>query len=192
MKTKFMAVIMALFSISGCAKDNNLDQSSDIVTDESSQVSIEYDIEEILAEQKIIFIMSVSSYDNPYSAGYFIDEKGVKHIYELYNQRPFESIEKEYAYLLEHYDEFETTDFFDDSTFKTCIDYLYHVNADSEIRKEGQAIMDAEIHQLYGIRLIDDNEEFVWLGSEPGIKQRLNDSSSDQIFELFGDNWYVW
>lgn len=161
------------------------------MTDESSEVSIEYDIDQILTEQKIIFIMSVSSYDEVYAAGYFIDENGMKHSYQL-DQRPFSSIEKEYAYLLEHYDEFDTIDFFDDTTLKNCIDYLYHVDTDAEIKSEGAAIMDFPEHILYGIRLIDGAEEFVCLRTETGITKWLDDSSADKILEEFGDNWYTW
>ena len=69
----------------------------------------EYDVDNLLEKQKIVFIMSVSSYSEPYVEGYFIDTKGKKHIYGLYGQAPFESIEKE---------------------------YLYHVNIDSE--RKGQ------------------------------------------------------
>ncbi len=174
MKIKLFAVITVLFMISGCGKN---DQRVDIDT--------------ILANQKILFIMSVSSYDEPYSTGYFIDGKGKKHIYGPYLQHPFESIEKEYAFFLEHYDEFETIDFFDDKTLRKCIKYLYHVNSDSDIITEGEAIMDAPLKQLYGIRLNDDQEEFVWLGSEPGISKRLDDPSSDLIFKKFGEKWYL-
>ena len=76
--------------------------------------------------------------------------------------------------LLKHYDEFETIDFFDDKTLRKCIKYLYHVNADSDIVTEGEAIMDAPINQLYGIRLKDDQEEFVWLGLDSGILKKLD------------------
>ena len=123
--------------------------------------------------------------------GYFIDTKGKKHIYGLYEQAPFESIEKEYAYLLEHYDEFEMVDFGDDTTLKNCTEYLYHVNIDSERKTEGTTIMDYPLKQLYGIRVIDDNEEFVFLESETGITERLDDPSAVQIYEEFGEEWYV-
>lgn len=106
--------------------------------------------------------MSVSSCSEPYVEGYFIDTKGKKHIYGLYGQAPFESIEKEYAYLLEHYDEFEMVEF-----------------------------GDYPLKQLYGIRVIDDNEEFVFLESETGITERLDDPSAAQIYEEFGEEWYV-
>ena len=51
--------------------------------------------------------------------------------------------------------------------------------------------MDAPINQLYGIRLKDDQEEFVWLGLDSGILKKLDDSSTDLIFEKFGDKWYM-
>ena len=51
--------------------------------------------------------------------------------------------------------------------------------------------MDYPLKQLYGIRLIDDNEEFVFLESETGITERLDDSSAVQIYEEFGEEWYV-
>lgn len=149
-------------------------------------------IDNALANQKIVFIMSVSSFENPYAAGYFVDEQGKKHIYELYERYPFKSIEEEYEYLLEHYDEFETVDFWDDATLRRCTKYLYHVNSNSEVRTDGMAIKDYPIRQLYGIRLVDGGEEFVWLGSETGISKSLADPSSDKIFEKFGDAWYVW
>lgn len=66
MKTKLLAAltIMGLIIISGCARAN-----------------IPYDIDQILRQQKIVYIMSVSSYDEPYTEGYFIDGNGKKHIY---------------------------------------------------------------------------------------------------------------
>lgn len=54
-----------------------------------------YDVDNLLEKQKIVFIMPVSSYSEPYVEGYFIDTKGKKHIYGLYGQAPFESIEME-------------------------------------------------------------------------------------------------
>lgn len=175
-ETKLLAAltIMGLIIISGCGKAN-----------------IPYDIDQILREQKIVYIMSVSSYDEPYTAGYFIDGNGKKHIYGLYNQRPFESIEKEYAYLLEHYDEFETMDFFEDKTLKKCTQLLYYVNTDSETRKEGEVIFDCPYYILYGIKQIDGHEEIVRLESYSGILERLDDLSADQIYEIFGDKWYL-
>lgn len=41
-----------------------------------------------------------------------MDGKGKKHIYELSNIQPFYSEEETYDYLMEHYDEFPTEDFF--------------------------------------------------------------------------------
>lgn len=176
MKTKLLTAltIMGLIIISGCAKAN-----------------IPYDIDQILREQKIVYIMSVSSYDEPYTEGYFIDGNGKKHIYGLYNQRPFESIEKEYAYLLEHYDEFETMDFFDDKMLRECTESLYRVNPNSETRKEGQVIFDCPYYILYGIKQIDGHEEIVQLEGYSGILERLDDSFADQIYEIFGDKWYL-
>lgn len=75
----------------------------------------------------------------------------------MYGQAPFESIEKE---------------------------YLYHVNIDSERKMEGTTIMDYPLKQLYGIRVIDDNEEFVFLESETGITERLD----DQLLEKCSEN----
>lgn len=129
---------------------------------EPNKSSVEYDVDNLLEKQKKVFIMSVSSYSEPYVEGYFIDTKGKKHIYGLYGQAPFESIEKEYAYLLEHYDEFEMVEFWD-----------------------------YPLKQLYGIRVKDDNEEFVFLESETGITERLDDPSAVQIYEEFGEEWYV-
>lgn len=109
MKKKLFIVIIVvvLFSVSGC--ENNNHGKNDV--NEPNKSSVEYDVDNLLEKQKIVFIMSVSSYSEPYVEGYFIDTKGKKHIYGLYEQAPFESIEKEYAYILEHYDEFETVDF---------------------------------------------------------------------------------
>lgn len=38
----------------------------------------EYDVDNLLEKQKIVFIMPVSSYSEPYVEGYFIDTKGKK------------------------------------------------------------------------------------------------------------------
>lgn len=56
---------------------------------------------------------------------------------------------------------------------------------------EGTTIMDYPLKQLYGIRVIDDNEEFVFLESETGTTERLDDLSAVQIYEEFGEEWYV-
>lgn len=177
--------VMIILIVSGCgASENNDTIENTVVTDKA-------DVDTILENQKIVFIMSISSYSEPYAEGYFVDANGKKHIYRLHEQPPFDTIEAEYAYLLEHYDEFEIVDFFDDATLRTCTEYLYHVNSDSKINSEGVAIMDFPLKQLYGIRMLDGKEEFVWLGSETGISSKLEDQSAIQIFEVFGDEWYL-
>lgn len=186
-KILFMVVsVMLILIVSGCGTSENNDriETSAVVTDKA-------DFDSILENQKIVFIMSISSYSEPYAEGYFIDVTGKKHIYRLHAQPPFDSIEAEYTYLMEHYDEFEIVDFFDDATLRTCTEYLYHVNIDSEVESEGVAIMDFPLKQLYGIRVLDGQKEFVWLGSETGISSKLEDQSANQIFEEFGDNWYL-
>ena len=193
MKMKLFTVIMlvVLFIVSGCEKGDENNYGAEIDVKESNKSSVEYDADKFWGDQKIVFIMSVSSYAEPYAEGYFIDTVGKKHIYGLYEHAPFETIEKEYAYLMEHYDEFETIDFFDDTSLRNCTEYLYHVNMDSKLKTEGTAIMDFPLKQLYGIRMIDGHEEFIFLGSETGISERLDDPSADQIFEEFGDTWYL-
>ena len=185
-----VVIVMFILIVSGCGKAENNDniETSVVGTDKSD---VEYDIDTILENQKIVFIMSISSYSEPYAEGYFIDSTGKKHIYRLHDQHPFDSIETEYTYLLEHYDEFEIVDFFDDATLRMCTEYLYHVNIDSEVKSEGTAIMDFPLKQLYGIKVLDEQEEFVWLGSETGISSKLEDQSADQIFAEFGDAWYL-
>ena len=93
MKKELFIVIMVvvLFSVSGC-DNNNHGEKNDV--NESNKSSVEYDVDNLLQKQKIVFIMSVSSYAEPYVEGYFIDTKGKKHIYGLYEQAPFESIER--------------------------------------------------------------------------------------------------
>ena len=172
-KTKLLAVIviMGILIVSSCGKAGK------------------NDIDALLMNQKIVFIMSVSSYEEPYAEGYFIDGKGKRHVYGLFDH-PFESIEKEYAYLMEHYDEFKTNDLFDDKNLRECAEALYHVDPDSETRKEGEVIFDCPEYILYGIRQIDGQEEFVRLEAYSGILERLDDSSADLIYEIFGDAWY--
>ena len=142
-------------------------------------------------DQKIIFMMWIASYDEPYSKGYFIDGKGMKHTYERQDTKPMYQVEDEYAYLIEHYDEFDSAEYFDDDTLKQCVEYLNKVNADAEIKTEDKAIADAPEKSLYGVRMNNGQAEFVFLGSEPGISKRLDDGSADKIFELFGDDWYL-
>ena len=142
-------------------------------------------------DQKIIFMMWIASYDEPYSKGYFIDGKGMKHTYERPDTKPMYQVEDEYAYLIEHYDEFDSAEYFDDDTLKQCVEYLNKVNADAEIKTEDKAIADAPEKSLYGVRMNNGQAEFVFLGSEPGISKRLDDGSADKIFELFGDDWYL-
>lgn len=190
-KILFTAVIVIfILIVLGCGKAEKNDSIETSVTG-TDKSDVENDIDSVLKDQKIVFIMSISSYSNPYAEGYFIDAMGKKHIYRLHDQCAFESIKIEYAYLLEHYDEFEIVDFFDDTTLRACTEYLYHVNIDSEVKSEGVAIRDFPLKQLYGIRVLDGQEEFVWLGSETGISSRLDDQATNQIFEEFGDTWYL-
>ena len=149
------------------------------------------DTDQVWSDQKIVFMMWIASFDEPYSKGYFIDGKGMKHVYERPDTKPMYPVEDEYAYLIEHYDEFESMEYFDDETLKQCAECLYQVNADAEVITEGTAIADAPEKSLYGVRMKDGREEFVFLGSEPGISKRLDDPSADEIFELFGDKWYL-
>ena len=176
MKMKLFTVIMlvVLFIVSGCEKGDENNYGAEIDVKESNKSSVEYDADKFWGDQKIVFIMSVSSYAEPYAEGYFIDTVGKKHIYGLYEHAPFETI-----------------DFFDDTSLRNCTEYLYHVNMDSKLKTEGTAIMDFPLKQLYGIRMIDGHEEFIFLGSETGISERLDDPSADQIFEEFGDTWYL-
>lgn len=141
------------------------------------------DIDLILENQKIIFLQSISSYEETYAAGYFIDSNGKKHIYKLNDRQPFRSIGETYEYLLKHYDEFETTDYFDDITLKKCVRHLYCVNKDANVMEKGEVIIDAPEITLYGIRQKNDQEEFVWLGSECGISKKLDDPSAYWILE---------
>lgn len=189
---KFIAMVAATaLLLTGCeqlgGKSKTARQTSDFIGNNVSEINID----QVLPDQKIVFMMWIASYDEPYSSGYFIDGKGMKHIYKRSDVKPMYSVDVEYAYLLEHYDEFETTAYFDDATLKKCTECLYQVNANAEVRTEGKAIADAPEKKLYGVRMIDGHEEFVFLGSEPGIVKRLDDAASDQIFELFGDKWYL-
>lgn len=188
MVKKFLLAMMAIMILlSGC--------------ENKSQYSIDYDMDTVLNHQKIIFIVSVCDYDEQYiyndRYGYFIDQTGRKHIFdvhELYNHTSFVPIEQKYAYLLEHYEEFEAKDFLDDSKLRECIDYLYHVNPDAEIRTEGEVVVSEAAEReptLYGVRMVNNHEEFVWLGTNVGsyFSQRLDDPSADFIFEEFGSQW---
>lgn len=213
-KKRILTGIMATTAVimSGCGNQEQLMSSSDIAsmgviaydeqnvtdeidittaTDTTTSTDTSNDNYQVWSDQKIVFMMWIASYDEPYSNGYFIDGKGTKHIYKRSGVMPMYPVEDEYAYLLEHYDEFETMAYFDDDTLKKCAECLYQVNANAEIRTEGKAIADAPEKKLYGVRMIDGNEEFVFLGSEPGIVKRLDDAASDQIFALFGDKWYL-
>lgn len=185
---KFLLALMAiLILLSGCVN--------------KSQYSIDYDMDTVLNNQKIIFIVSVYDHDEGYiynaRYGYFIDQTGRKHIFdvhELYNQTSSVSIEQKYAYLLEHYAEFEAKDFLDDSKLRNCIDYLYHVNPNAEIRSEGEVVASEAPEReptLYGVRMVNDHEEFVWLGHNVGsyYSERLDDPSADLIFQEFGSQW---
>lgn len=188
MVKKFLLALMAvMILLSGCGN--------------KSQYSIDYDIDTVLDNQKIIFIVSVYDCDEKYiysnRYGYFIDQTGRKHIFdvhELYNQTSSVSIEQKYTYLLEHYEEFEVKDFLDDSKLRKCIDYLYHVNSDAEIRSEGEIVVSEDPDReptLYGVRMVNNHEEFVWLGKNVGsyYSERLDDPSADLIFEEFGSQW---
>ncbi len=170
---------------------SSVEQKAEYETDTTDEDDNSDDNTQEYAKQKIVFLMWIASYDEPYSKGYFIDGKGMKHIYERPDTKPMYSVEDEYAYLIEHYDEFDTAEYFDNDTLKQCMECLFKVNADAKIRTDGTAIADAPEKSLYGIRMNDDQAEFIFLGSEPGISKRLDDASADKIFELFGDKWYL-
>ena len=170
---------------------SSVEQKSDNETDTTGADKVSDDTVKEYEDQKIVFMMWIASYDEPYSKGYFIDGKGMKHTYERPGISPMYPVDDEYAYLIEHYDEFESAECFDDDTLKQCEECLNKVNADAEIKTEGKAIADAPEKSLYGVRMNDGQAEFVFLGSEPGISKRLDDASADKIFELFGDDWYL-
>ena len=186
-------IMVGLVLCSGCAKRGTegapkiMEQS----TSKSDQTAAQTDVDQILKNQKIIFIMSVSSYEDPYAAGYFIDASGKKHRYELYDRGPFRSIEEEYVFLLERYDEFEPAEGFEDQLFQDCVGNLCLVNPEAPREKEGTVIMDYPYKALYGIRQKDGREEIVFLESDTGIRESLKDPHAEKLYEAFGESWYL-
>lgn len=65
MKKKLFIVIIVvvLFSVSGCENNNHGEKNG---VNEPNKSSVEYDVDNLLEKQKIVFIMSVSSYSEPY------------------------------------------------------------------------------------------------------------------------------
>ncbi len=191
-----MCIMIGLALCSGCAERESGVKTEDTpgiekqLSTESNQEEVQANVDQILKNQKIIFIMSVSSFDEPYAAGYFIDADGKKHRYEMYDRRPFNSIDEEYAFLLEHYDEFEAEEGFEKNLFKDCVWTLCLVNSEAPRKKEGIVIMDYPYEALYGIRQKDGREEIVFLESTTGVHETLNDSYAEKLYEAFGETWY--
>ena len=198
MKQRLLAIIMlmVIMSYTGCGKTNQNDSGEDATSDfdivdieKSPQILIDYNINEILENQKIIFLVVEEIFAEGYFDGYFIDGGGKKHLFVLQREDRYQPVEDDFAYLSEHYDEFEGTDFVDKNTLSRWIDYLYHVNEKSTIKEQGEDIADMEVVTLYGIRMIDGKEEFVWLGSYSGVSKRLDDEIADKLFEELGEDW---
>lgn len=199
MKKKILmtCVVIGLALCSGCAERDSMAKTEDAsknaeqISLESNQTGVQANVDQILKNQKIVFIMSVSSYDEPYAEGYFIDADGKKHCYEMHDRGPFKTIDEEYAYLLEHYDEFEATEGFGNDLFKDCVGNLCLVNSEAPREKEGTVIMDYPYKALYGIRQNDGKDEIVFLESTTGVNEKLKDSHAEKLYEAFGEAWYV-
>lgn len=185
MKIILLILLMGMVAITGCSKTDNLDVDNSKLEEANSK----YDIENILNDQKIVFIMSDTSFEERFTSGYFIDGNGKQHIYKLYDRGPFELIEQTYEYLVEHYDEFEAVEFFDSNSLIKCTEALYCVNPESEIIQEGKVIIDCPVEQLYGVKMINGKEEFVFLKSYTGISKQLADPYAEIIYKEFGDDW---
>ena len=191
-----LVMIVAILNSVGCGKSDKGDTGSNetvdfdtVVPEELSQPSVEYNIDEILENQKIIFLVVSNNFENQSFKGYFIDGSGEKHLFVLQRDDWYQPVEGDFAYLLEHYDEFEGTDFVDEDTLRRWIDYLYRVDENSIIKAEGEDVVDLAEVTLYGIRTIDGKEEFVWLGSYSGVSRRLDDENVDKLFEELGEDW---
>lgn len=178
MKITRLILLMGMVVITGCSKNDNLN------VDPSK-----YHIDNILKDQKIVFIMSDTSFEERFTSGYFIDGNGKKHIYKLYDRGPFELIEQTYEYLVDHYDEFETVEFLDSNSLIKCTEALYCVNPESEIIQKGKVIIDCPVVQLYGVKMNNGKEEFVFLKSYTGISEQLADPYAEIIYKEFGDDW---
>ncbi len=181
MKKRLLILTIAfmLIFLSACSKHN----------DEAPSEDISDSVNQIIDNQRIVFIMSVSSYDEPYMEGYFIDTEGKKHCYRFMDRRPFDLIDQEYEFLIEHYEEFETSEFFSEDELRESIECLCLVNSEANRIKKGDIIFDYPYHALYGIRQKDGKEERVWLRSFTGIDESLDDPYANSLYEMFGDSW---
>lgn len=70
----------------------------------------------------------------------------------MLEEEPFESLEEEYAYVMEHLEELETVDFWDQETLKSCVEALYCVDANAKVKKQNSGFM---MHHLQRYMVFD-------------------------------------
>ena len=175
-----LSIILAVVGCCGCdAGDSS----------ELEKANASYHIEEQLPNQKIVFIMTKINYEERFGEGYFIDGEGKKYSFYLDDKQIYKEIEEIYKDLLDHYEEFESTDFMDKEKLKKTAEALYCINPTAEVKEEGKAIIDYAPETLYGVKKIDGKEEIVFLKSYSGDSKELDDKYAKMVYKEIGDKW---
>ena len=140
--------------------------------------------------QRILFIVSELSYSNGYqNRGYFVMGDGARYFFDLSEKDgKFAETGNLYEYLMSHVSEFYREEFLSLEDVKKCINYLYAVDRNAEIKKETM-YFDGGQSDLYGIRYGSETPEFVWLGSQGSVYKELLDENAGKIKEILGADW---
>lgn len=140
--------------------------------------------------QKILFILSGTSYGNGYeNKGYFVLGDGSKCFFDLSEEeRKYANIENLYQYLSSHLSEYERMAYLSSEEVKECIAYLYEVDEKSEIKEE-TAYFDGEQNDLYGVRFASETPEFVLLKGIGSLWKERPDENVGKIIKILDVEW---
>ncbi len=157
----------------------------------SSEKEIQsYEDGQVNYSQRIVFILSETSYENGYeNKGYFVLGDGSKCFFDLSEEeRTYASIENLYQYLSGHLSEFERMEYLSPEEAEACIACLYEVDETTELKEE-TVYFDGEQYDLYGVRFASEMPEFVLLKGSGGLRKERSDENIEEIIELLGEKW---
>lgn len=181
MRRGFVFVLCVLcFLLVGCNGKGNEKE-----TQGYEDVQVDY-------SQRILFILSEVSYSNGYqNRGYFVMGDGARCFFDLSEEDgKYAETGNLYEYLMSHVSEFYREEFLSTEDVKKCINYLYAVDKNAEIKKE-LIYYDGGQSDLYGVRFDSEKPEFVWLGGDGSVFKELMDENAGKIKELLGEAWAV-
>lgn len=146
-----------------------------------------------MAEQKIVFICTMSQYSDYFELlGYFIDNKGDKYFFDVsdeFRKRPLGEHNKDnvYEYLCDHMEEYEKTSFLQEDRLYDCYAYLNLIDKDAEMVGK-YMLVDFGALRLYGIRLSESGErEFILLEETGDWRGYNSDEYAQRIVEIIGN-----